>query len=78
MGNLQIKDMPEELHAGLRLRAAARGISQRDFVLGLIRRELAMPTWDEWESMRTQREHTELSVPAADIIRAGREEREAG
>jgi plasmid stability protein len=48
MGALQVKNVPPEMHDELRRRAAAAGLTLADFVLDVLRRELALPTMDEW------------------------------
>jgi len=48
MGALQVKNVPPEMHDELRRRAAAAGLTLADFVLDVLRRELALPTLDEW------------------------------
>jgi len=45
---LQIKDIPEPLHAELRRRSAARNQTMRDYVLELIRRDQALPAPEDW------------------------------
>jgi antitoxin FitA len=48
MGALQVKNVPPELHEQLRRRAAAAGLTLADYVLDVLRREVALPTWEEW------------------------------
>jgi antitoxin FitA len=48
MGNLQIKNVPDEVHEQLRRRAGAAGTTVRDYVLALIHRALAVPSKEEW------------------------------
>jgi antitoxin FitA len=76
VGNLQIKDLPPELHAELRKRAVEAGMSQRDFVLDLLRREFSRPSKAEW-LRRLQSDPPSPDFDAAEAIRASRAERDA-
>lgn len=74
VGNVQVKGVPEEVHAELRRRADARGWTVRDYLLDLIVRDQRRPTREEW----LQRLH---QVPpaeegGADLVREARQERE--
>ena len=51
MGAIQVKNVPEDLHDELRQRAENEGTSISEYVLRLIRRELSLPTTDEWFAM---------------------------
>ncbi len=76
MGNLQIKDVPAEPHAQLKKRAAEAGMSQRDYVLRLIERDLRLPSKAEW--LRRVRAHPPTpDFDSAALIRESRAERDA-
>jgi hypothetical protein len=81
MGNLQIKDVPPELHDELRRRARDSGQSLRDYVLGVLQEEVSYMTLDEWldlvGSLPPARPARPGDPTTAELIRAGREEREA-
>lgn len=81
MGHIQIKDVPPELHDELRRRARANGQSLRDYLLGVLQEEVGFMTLDEWfEQVRAlprARPRRPGDPTTADLIRAGREEREA-
>ena len=47
MPTIQIKDVPDDVHAVLRRRAATAGQSLQEFLLGRLNEEAAMPTLDE-------------------------------
>ena len=47
MTSVQIKGVPEETHAVLRLRAARAHQSLQEYLLGLLVREASTPTVDE-------------------------------
>jgi plasmid stability protein len=78
MGAIQVKDVPEELHAALRRRALEEGMSLADYVLDLIRRDLGLPSRREWFERLATREPVNIPPGViADHIRAERAEREA-
>jgi len=69
---LQIKDIPEPLHAELRRRSTVRNQTMRDYVLELIRRDQALPMVEEWLA-RVERLPLIEGVSAAELVREGRE-----
>jgi plasmid stability protein len=48
MSAIQVKNVPEDLHEALRRRAAEEGMDLQDYLLRLIRRELALPSQHQW------------------------------
>lgn len=76
MGNLQIKDVPNELHAELRRRAEEQGRSVRDYVLDLLRRDQQRPTRQEWLGRVRQLAPTDLGAPVVESLHEDREERD--
>lgn len=48
MSNVQVKRVPDELHAALRERAAQRSISLNDLLLEILHREVSRPTLADW------------------------------
>jgi plasmid stability protein len=48
VATLQVKHLPDELHALLAQRARAQGTTMADYVTALLRRDLTRPTVDEW------------------------------
>ncbi|MDR1187307.1 MAG: hypothetical protein LBK95_07610 [Bifidobacteriaceae bacterium] len=48
MATLQIKNFPDDLHAILRQRAKAQGVTISQYVIEVLRRALTRPTTDEW------------------------------
>ncbi len=73
-----MKNVPPELHDALRSRAAEEGVDLRDFVLDVLRRELALPSRRSWlESMRSQPVTSGLP-PAAELLHEARAERGDG
>jgi hypothetical protein len=47
MSNIQIRNVPPELHRKLKARAAAQGMSLSDFLLIEVERAMAVPTSEE-------------------------------
>jgi len=47
MPNIQVKDVPDDVHRILRSRAAAAGQSLQEYLLARITREARRPTLDE-------------------------------
>lgn len=48
MGMLQVKNLPDDLHAALAARAKAQGVTMSEYVTRLLRRDLARPALEEW------------------------------
>lgn len=74
MANLQVKNVPEDLHRRLRAIATRRGKTVRDVVLEAVRREVSH---EEFLARLRQRPRVELSRPAAELLAEARSEREA-
>jgi hypothetical protein len=78
MANLQIKNMPEEMHEELRRRAKLRHVTVRDYVLDLIARDQKMTTMREWLEGIARLDPIDIGdVTAAELIAKGRAERDA-
>ena len=75
--HLQIRDLPDELHQILRRRAAARGLSLRQYTLEVLREHSQQPTLDEWLDGLSQLTPVSLSTPAATAVRQAREAEDA-
>lgn len=45
---LQVKNLPDDLHAALVARARAQGVTMSEYVTRLLRRDLSRPTIEEW------------------------------
>jgi plasmid stability protein len=58
---LQLKNMPDELHAALRSRAAEAGLTLTDYVTRLLHRDLSRPSMAQWLARRGPAE------PRADV-----------
>lgn len=73
--HLQVRDIPDPLHAELKRRAESRGQTLTDYVQEILEREVARPPAEEVFRRIRSREPVELDRPAAELIR---EEREGG
>ena len=77
MSNLQIKNVPEDLHDELRRRADLRGLTLRDYVLDLLRRETSRPDLSEWLDRVGSHPRVTLPESSVEMVHAVRAEREA-
>lgn len=75
MSNLQVKRVPPELHSALRERAAARGLSLRDYVLEVLWADVSRPSPEAWAA-DVRELPTVRCGDASEWVRAGREDRE--
>ena len=65
MANLQVKDVPENVHRRLRECARRRGKSLRELVLEALGKELS---YDEFEMRLQGRSRVRLSRPAGEVL----------
>lgn len=66
---VQIRNMPDDIHRKLKVRAAEQGISLSDYLLRLAEHDAGRPTLAELTE-RIRRETPEITGPSsADIIR---------
>lgn len=75
MANLQVKNVPEDIHEELRRRAELRGVTVRDYVLDMLRRDQERPTKEEWLAHLRSLPRTVMDRPTDELIREDREER---
>jgi hypothetical protein len=76
---IQVKNVPENLHERLRERARSQGRNLSEYVLDVLRRDLAVPTTQEWLE-RLKREQPVTQITSEEIVQAiheGRAERDA-
>ena len=75
MPSIQIKDVPEIVHAVLRRRAATAGQSLQEYLLARLRDDAQTPTLAEvFERIE---HHTGGKLSAADAVRAIRSDRDS-
>lgn len=73
--HIQIREIPEETHRALKVRAAAEGMSMSDYLKRLIERELKRPDWSSIKRRRAAMELVDLGDEAIRIIREERDGR---
>jgi plasmid stability protein len=73
MKMIQVRNVPDEMHRELKVRAARQGVSLSDYVLGLARRDVERPTMQEWLDRVRAKPRISTSVSSADLIRERRE-----
>ncbi|MDP8956851.1 MAG: hypothetical protein M3N24_07840 [Actinomycetota bacterium] len=76
MANVQIRNVPDELHRRLKERAAAAGMSLSEFLLAEIRRSAETPTTAELVERVRSRRLVSPRETSAEIVRRARDERE--
>ena len=69
---IQVRNVPDDLHRTLKVRAAERGMSLSDYVLSELEAVADKPTLAEWLDWRRAQPGSEIGSLAADIIRAHR------
>lgn len=74
MANVQIRDVPEDVHRRLKSQAALSGQSLNDFLLARMSEIARLPTVAELAD-RIQRREPYAGPPSADVIRAERDAR---
>jgi plasmid stability protein len=76
MPSIQVKNVPDDVHAILRRRAAASGQSLQEYLLARWREDAETETLDEVLARIEQRAAGELSLQtAAKLVRADRDTR---
>ncbi|MGB6058419.1 MAG: hypothetical protein WBF71_09145 [Microthrixaceae bacterium] len=73
--NLQIRNVPEDVHRRLKMRAAQQGRSLSDLALEELRRSLDRPTSDDLLARIAERGTVDLNSSAAEHVRAERDDR---
>lgn len=69
---IQVRNVPDEIHRELKVRAARQGVSLSDYVLELARRDVERPTMQEWLDRVRAKPRVESDISAAEIIREHR------
>ena len=75
MKNLQIRNVPDEIHRRLKIRAAEQGRSLSDLALDELRRSLERPTREELLARIARRRAVRPSRSAAELVRIERDSR---
>ena len=71
-----MRDVSEDVHRKLKARAAKQGMSLSEFLLAEVTYLADRPTLEELTERVMKRSRVHFSVPAAELIREAREERE--
>lgn len=72
---IQIRNVPDEVHTELKVRAARAGMSLSDYLLREMRRVVATPSVEEFVVRISTRERHRMSESPAQAIRAERDAR---
>lgn len=56
MGAIQVKNVPDDLHAAIRRRSTEEGVTVGEYVLATLRRDLAVPSRSQWLARVATRE----------------------
>jgi plasmid stability protein len=70
---IQIRNVPEELHRDLKVRAAQTGMTLSDYLLSEIRALAARPTMQEWLASSETWKPVPVDVAPAEALAAERE-----
>jgi antitoxin FitA len=76
MPHVQIRNMPDDMHRKLKVKAAEAGMSLSEYLLKELRPVAELPSLEEWVRRVRSRKLYTFDTSAADLIRADREERE--
>jgi antitoxin FitA len=82
--NMHIRDVPDHVHEELQRRAAAAGMTLRQYTVKVLDEHVAVPTMDEWMERIARRrarwlaEDRHVVVDAAEAVRAARYEDDDG
>lgn len=72
--SLHIRDVSLRLHRTLSRRAAARGMSLRQYTIDVLRAHCEQPTMDEWLDGLTGLRRPAKRISGAEAVRRAREE----
>ena len=75
MANIQIRDVPEDVHRKLKADAALAGQSLNEFLLARLLELSRLPSWPELLSRIRERESYEGPSLAAEMVREDRDSR---
>jgi plasmid stability protein len=74
---IQIRNVPDELHRALKVRAARSGMTLSDFLLAELRSLSVRPTMREWLDRTATWEQVDVSESPAEALAAERSRRVA-
>jgi plasmid stability protein len=73
--NIQLRNVPDDLHRTLKARAALAGLSLSEYLIQEVQRLAQRPTAEEMRDRLSRRSPVTLARPAADMIREERDGR---
>jgi antitoxin FitA len=71
---IQIRNVPDDLHRRLKIRAAQQGLSLSEYLLRMAEREAERPTIEELTERIRQQSRGRLDIDTAAVVRALRDE----
>jgi plasmid stability protein len=72
---IQLRNVPDALHRGLKARAAMAGMSLSDYLLAEIREIAERPTLAEFRERLHKRKPISVEIDSAQLVRSEREAR---
>jgi plasmid stability protein len=72
--NIQLRNVPDDLHRLLKARAALAGQSLSDYLITQVQRLAARPTPEEMRERLRQRAPVAVSEPSAEVLRRERDQ----
>ena len=72
---IQLRNVPDELHRTLKMRAAQMGMTLSDYLIAEVRHLAQLPTMEEIRERLASHEQVHLTPSAAEIIREMRDSR---
>lgn len=68
MSIVQVRRVPEDLHEAMKARARSQGLSLNDFLLELMKKEMALPAMSEWLQEVRARPSTVKGFSMSDLM----------
>ena len=72
--NIQLRNVPDELHRTLKARAALAGMSLSDYLIAYVRRLAERPSPQEMRERLARGNPVAVSEPAVEILRRARDQ----
>jgi post-segregation antitoxin (ccd killing protein) len=74
VSTLQVKNLPEDLHAALAARAKSEGLTMSEFVTRMLQKELSRPTMAQWVERRRTHAGPSRNIDTLAALDAARED----
>lgn len=75
--HIQIRNVPPDVHARLKRRAAEDGLSLSEYLLQELTRLASLPTLEEMTERLRRRSRVPLGTPPEELVHTARDERDA-